>query len=390
MSSAARNAVFLAVLVIALWLILFPQLFILTESLRTAAGPGLAHYREFFSQRSSLEATSNSFWISVWSVVLSALIGTPLAFLFHRMEFPGKRVFGALAALPILLPPLVGAIAIMFLYGESGILTRAVQSLFGLAQPPFRFSGFFAILAVHAYTLYVYFFLFVKAGLERLDEAQLEAARSLGASEFRVFASVTLPLLTPALVGASLITFLTSMASFSAPYLFGGGTRVLTVQIFNSKVNGDLALAYAQSVVLVAISLLALMVMRYYETRRSYASLSKGGGSVARRVKNKNLERALGVLAIGAVIFLLLPHLTILLVSFVKEGSWTTEILPPSYTAENYAHLLADRQFFDPIRNSVVMSLAATLGNLVWGFLAAYLLSARRRFRGTTQAACRR
>ncbi|MBI4455690.1 MAG: iron ABC transporter permease [Acidobacteria bacterium] len=382
MSNRARFLIVCVVLVIALWLIFYPQLFIALESLRTSSGWGLAHYQEFFSERANIQATLNSLWISVWSVLLAAIIGTPLAFLFHRLEFPGRKTFSALAALPMLLPPLVGTIAIMFLYGESGIMTRSIQWLFGLSQPPFQFSGFFAILAVHAYTLYVYFFLFVTAGLERLDESQLEAARSLGASEFQVFRNVTLPLLTPALVGASLLTFLTSMASFSAPYLFGGGTRVLTVQIFNSKVNGDLALAYTQSLVLVAASLLVLIVLRHYETRRSYASLSKGAGTFRRRIKNRKLERIFGALSIAAVIFLLLPHLTILLVSFVEEGSWTTQILPPQYTVDNYRRLFGDPQFFQPIHNSVVMSLTATVANLLWGFVAAYLLSAKKPFWG--------
>ena len=175
MSHRARLWILSLVVAVALWAILYPQLFVLKESLSVASGWGLDSYREFFSQRSNLTATLNSFWISVWSVLLSAVIGTPLAFFFQRLDFPGRRLFGALAALPILLPPLVGAIAIMFLYGESGILTRSVQRLLGWSQPPYEFNGFFAILAVHAYTLYVYFYLFVRAGLERLDESQLEA-----------------------------------------------------------------------------------------------------------------------------------------------------------------------------------------------------------------------
>ena len=210
MSNRARAVTVAVVVLIALWLILFPHLFVAVESLSTPAGWGLENYRQFFAEPANLEATLNSFWISVWSVLVAAIIGTPLAFLFHSLEFPGRRIFAALAGLPILLPPLVGAIAIMFLYGESGIFSRSLQVFMGMSEPPFRFSGYFAILAVHAYTLYVYFFLFVMSGLERLDRAQLEAARTLGASEVRLFFRITLPLLTPALVGAALITFLTS------------------------------------------------------------------------------------------------------------------------------------------------------------------------------------
>ncbi len=110
--------------------------------------------------------------------MLAAAIGVPLAFLFERADFPGRRALGALVALPVALPPLVGVIAFLFLYGESGFVSRAVQALFRLERPPWRLAGPGAILLVHAYSMYVYFYLFTRAGLSRLDAAYLEAAAS--------------------------------------------------------------------------------------------------------------------------------------------------------------------------------------------------------------------
>src|SRR5690606_19889123 len=112
-----------------------------------------------------------------------------------------------------------------------------------------------AILLVHAYTMYVYFFLFTSAGLARLDGALAEAAAALGASRFTIFRRVTLPMLGPALAGASLLVFMTSMGSFSAPYIFGGGFRVLSTQIFVSKLNGELSIAAVETVILAAVSI---------------------------------------------------------------------------------------------------------------------------------------
>ena len=165
------------------------------------------------------------------SVALAAAIGVPLAFLFERYDFPGRGVLGALMALPAVLPPLVGVIAFLFLYGESGFVARAVQALFGLRDAPWRLQGPGAILLVHAYSMYVYFYLFTRAGLARLDESMLEAAASLGAGRWRTWRRVVLPLLRPSLGGAALLTFMTALASFSAPYVFGGGFRVMTTQI---------------------------------------------------------------------------------------------------------------------------------------------------------------
>ena len=218
-SAPGRRTLWLAapLLLLLLWLFVYPNLVVLGESVAGEAGLTLDAYREFFATRAELEALWSSVWISAVSVVLCGLIGVPLAFLFSRYDFPGRTLFGALAALPVLLPPLVGAIAFMFLFGDSGILTRLVQDALGLAEPPWRLSGAPAILLVHAYTMYVYFYLFVRAGLMRLDEATVEAARSLGAGRWRTFRKVTLPLLTPSLSAAALLVFMTSMASFSAP-----------------------------------------------------------------------------------------------------------------------------------------------------------------------------
>ena len=280
--------------------------------------------------------------------------------------------------LPVLLPPLVGVIAFLFLYGESGILTRTLQMLLGLDEPPFSLRGIPAILWVHAYTMYVYFYLFVSAALKRLDESLREASLSLGASRRRTFLRVTLPVLTPAMVGAALLTFMTSMASFSAPYIFGGGVRVLSLQIYNSKLNGDLEMALVETVVLTMVSLLFLILLQRYEATGKYRAVGKGASPRLRPLRGKGLRLAMAVLGISAVLFLLLPHLTLVLISFSQDGTWTTEILPPRYTAANYGRLLADDRFLEPILNSLKMATLATAANLVFALAAGWLLIQRK------------
>ncbi len=171
----------LAVALVLAWLVGYPLLMTLIEALGGPAGWTSGHFAEFVQRPDEWLALWRSLWISFASVVLAALVGVPLAFLFERTEFPGRRLLGAVAALPVALPPLVGVIAFLFLYGESGFVSQAVQGLLGLEQPPWRLAGPGAILLVHAYSMYVYFYLFTRAGLARLDAALLEAAASLGA-----------------------------------------------------------------------------------------------------------------------------------------------------------------------------------------------------------------
>ncbi|MGH8721928.1 MAG: ABC transporter permease, partial [Burkholderiales bacterium] len=279
------------------------------------------------------------------------------------------------------LPPLVGVIAFLFLAGESGVLTRLVQEALGRERAPWRLIGAPAILLVHAYTMYVYFYLFARAALARLDEAMLEAAASLGAGRWRTFRRVVLPLLEPALYGAAILVFMTSMASFSAPYIFGGGYRVLTTQIYASKVSGALALALVETVVLAASSLLFLWLLRRSEVERGVVGAAKGVQQARRSVRSPAGRAALGLAGGLVALLLLLPHLTLLLVSFVPEGAWTTQILPSRYTLSNYGALAADPQLLRPVLNSLQMASLATAANIAFCFLAAWLV-VRGRVRG--------
>ncbi|MGQ0560587.1 MAG: ABC transporter permease, partial [Gemmatimonadota bacterium] len=358
-----------------LWLVLYPNLFVLADSLLDDGRLTLVHYAAFLGSAAELCALWNSVWISAGSVVLSALIGVPLAFLFTRYRFPGRRVLGALASLPVLLPPLVGVIAFLFLYGETGFLTRGIQLLLGLDNPPWRLNGPGAVLLVHAYTMYVYFYLFVIAGLARLDPAALEAAAALGASRTRTWLRVTLPMLAPAIGGAALLVFMTSMGSFSAPYIFGGGFRVLTTQVFASKLNGELGMAAVETVFLALASIFFLIWLQRYERGRTYTGAAKGTSAI-RRIEHSPAARfALMIAGCLIALFLILPHLTVLLVSFVPEGTWTTEFMPPSYSLESYRQVFTRAETLRPIINSFNMATAATIANVVFALLAGYLLT---------------
>jgi iron(III) transport system permease protein len=356
--------------VLLLWLVGYPLLVTLAEAL-DAPRWTLRHFAEFARRPEEWLTLWASVWISLATVGLAAAIGVPLAFLFERREFPGRRVLGALVSLPVVLPPLVGVIAFLFLYGESGFVARGVQALLRLEKSPWRLSGPTAVLLVHAYTMYVYFYLFTRAGLSRLDGALLEAAAALGASRRTVLTRVTLPLLRPVLTGAALLTFMTSLASFSAPYVFGGGFRVMTTQIVASKLNGDIPMAMVETVTLAVVALAGLAFLQRSEAGRLVAGGGRGVAPARRRLGRSRWIVAAFGWALAAL--LLLPHATLVLVSLVPRSTWTIEILPPVLDFSNYAALLTEPERFRPLVNSLWMAVAATAGALVLGFLAARL-----------------
>jgi iron(III) transport system permease protein len=376
----------LAIAAFLAWLVGYPLLMTLLEALGGSKGWTLHWFAEFFHRPDEWLALWRSLWISAASVLLAALIGVPLAFLFERTEFPGRRILGAIVALPVALPPLVGVIAFLFLYGESGFVSRSVQALLRLENPPWRLLGPAAILLVHAYSMYVYFYLFTRAGLARLDAALLEAAASLGAGRCRALFRVTLPLLRPALAGAALLTFMTALASFSAPYLFGGGFRVMTTQIIASKLNGEVALAQAETVMLAGLALLALGALRRADRTVSVGTGVRGIAPARRRLRSPFARFAAGLFGWLLALLLLLPHAVLLLVSLVPAFTWTSQPFPPVLNLDNWKSLVTASEHLRPLVNSLWMGGVSTALALALGFAAARLAALRRdRMRGVLE-----
>jgi iron(III) transport system permease protein len=378
MSATRRSPVLAAVLLLLLaWLVVYPLILVLLEGVREPAGWTLRYVQLFLERPTEWQALWGSLWISVASVLLAAAIGIPLAFLFARYDLPGGRVLAGLVALPAVLPPLVGVIAFLFLYGETGFVSLLVQRVFGLTEPPWRLQGAGAILLVHAYSMYVYFYLFVRAALQALDASLLEAAASLGAGRWRTLRSVVLPQLYPALGGAALLTFMTALASFSAPYIFGGGFRVMPTQIVATRLNGDDRLAMVETIALTILALAALWLFRGARRDNRAGGGRKGVAPARLVVRRRGLRLLLAVVGWSFAVLLLLPHLTLLLVSFVPIGTWTTEPLPPAYTLRNYLTLVQDPVRARPLANSLWLAAVAT-GASVAIALAGALVSLRR------------
>lgn len=366
--------------IVLAWLVVYPIFLVLVESVRGPSGWTLEHVSRFLERGNTWEALWGSLWISLVSVVLAGTLGVPLAFLFSWVDFPGRRVLSGLVALPAVLPPLVGVIAFMFLYGETGFVAHLVRAVFRLDRAPWRLEGAGAILLVHGYSMYVYFYLFIRAALARLDSSMLEAAASLGAGRTRTLFRVVLPMVRPALTGAALLTFMTSLASFSAPYIFGGGFRVMTTQIVTTRLNGDNGLAMVQTVSLALVALVALWSFRGNVGGTGYTAQAKGVAPKPRPIRGRRARVAMATAAWAAAIVLLLPHATVILVSLVPFGTWTTEAIPPAYTVQNYVALVTEPERLRPLVNSVTMASVATALAVGLSVLAG-VLAVRRKVR---------
>lgn len=382
-----RSKYFVYVLISPIFLVLlayviypFYQTFL--QSVMTEEGATFENYQRFFGLTSTanLEALWTSIYISVISVITCAIVGVTMAFLMERYEFPGRKILSVLILVPMALPPLVGVLSFTFLYGESGIIPRFFQALFNLDSVPFALKGVVGVIVVHTFTMYTYFYLTAAAAIKGLDPSLEEAATSLGSGRIRIWLKVILPMLTPSLVASSLLVFMISMASYTAPLMFGVD-RTMTMQIYLSRTNGNLDMAATQSTILSIVSISFLILMRWYQGRRNFQNQSKGIGVHRTELRSQWAKYlSMGFSFIG-VIILMLPILVLVLISFSVDGEWTVQIIPTSYTLQHYIDLFTDERTWRPIWNSLQMSFVATAGNILFGVAAAYAL-VRMKFKG--------
>jgi iron(III) transport system permease protein len=376
------SAAVLVLLALVLWgYVVGPLISTVRQSFEGEGGPLRDYVRFFnFSRGAQGEAMLGSLILSVVSVVTAGMTGLFLAVLFNRWDFPLKNVCRVLVLVPIALPPLMGVEAFVLLYGVGGTFPQILGELFHQSANRFAITGVSGVVLVHTLTMYPYFYLTIAAALAQTDDSLEEAAYSLGASRFQTWKRILLPMLTPAIVSGALLTFMSSMASYTAPLLFGVD-QVMTTQIVNAKTNGDLRFASVVSVMLGLISIFFLIVIRSYEQRTVYRTQSKGGARKQRRITSRPAKVIVLGVALISTVFLMLPIAMIFILAFSVNGSWRTAPLPSRYTTLNFVSLFSDPRSWAPVRNSLEMSAIAVAGTVLLGVTSAYVIG-RMRFRG--------
>jgi len=225
-----------------------------------------------WAELSPAEATA--LWLSLkiglWSVAGALPVAFGLAWLLARGRFLGKALLDAVVHLPLVLPPVVTGFVLLLAFGRTGPIGQWLESWFGVTVM-FRWTGAAIAAAVMALPLMVRA---MRLGLEAVDPRLEAAARTLGATRARVFASVTLPLALPGIIAGAVLGFARSVGEFGATITFvssiPGETQTLPIAIYSAlQVPGGEAAALRLSVVAVLLSLAALMISEYLARRAS-------------------------------------------------------------------------------------------------------------------------
>ena len=336
----------------------------------TGTGFTLDHLLLVFQDPLNRQGLLNSAAIGFFTTLLCMVIGLPLAMLNAGYSYPCKKMLNAVALVPLILPPFVGAIGLRAILGRQGTLNTLLGTDFDILGEG-RFWGVVITQALHLYPI---IYLNATAALANLDPALKECAENLGAGPFRRFFRITMPLIRPGLFAGGTIVFIWSFTELGTPLMFDYYT-VTPVQIFfGLKEVENSAEPYALTVVLLGCSILLYAVGKTLFGGRAHAMYAKASRASA----EKPLVGLPGFLATAAFfavgLLAIVPHLGVIFTSLSAPGAWYHSILPESFTLEHFGYALSDPAATTSIRNSLLLSLAAMSLDIVVGLVIAYLL----------------
>ena len=261
--------------------ILYPLAILLTDSVvvekningTTLKTIGFANFIKIFKMTNFRHAISNTLWLGLISGIGSTVIGFLFAYVDSYVDVGSKivkKLFGVVSILPVVSPPFVLSLSAILLFGRTGVITRG---LFNMNNT--QLYGWRGIALVQILTFFPVCYMMLKGLLKNIDPSLEEAARNMGASRFKVFQTVTFPLLLPGIGNAFLVSFIESGADFANPMIIGGNFDTLATSIYLQLTGAyDKSGATAMAVVLLVISMGLFILEKYWLERKSVATLT--------------------------------------------------------------------------------------------------------------------
>ncbi len=354
--------------------VLWPLAQIFLEGFRTSYGSSelsLVHFEELLGQPMVGRAMRNTMILGVITSVVATVVGTLIAYTLTLTDVPYKALLRILVVLPLVSPPFAVSHAFILLFGRRGLITYDLLNITqGNIYGP---HGIILVQLISDTPLVVLILMSVFASISRDLE---DAAEDLGGRPFYVLRTVTFPLVTPAILTAALLTFISSISDFGNPMLIGGGYQVLATQAFIQMIElFDLQSGAALAMMLVIPALIAFIIQHYIVSRRSYVTVTGGARTGHIRPLPGWIKWPLFALTVAMGMFTVLLYGSIFVGAMVN--AWGFDY---SLTTKNLVGL---KSAFPQLWNSLKVSVGAGLVGGIIGIVIAWLV-ARQKFPGRT------
>ena len=372
-----------AIAVILPLITLFVSSFLVLDDMGFDSEWGFGNYTTLFTDRIIPKAMLNSLYISSGTTVVSTELGVSLAWINARTNCPGRDYLEPYNLIPFFLSPFVGAIAWHNLASPKiGLLNVWYRDLFGVEGYLINVDNLWGVIWVTGLFFTPLVYLFVVGSLRRMDPSLEDSARTTGAGLLRTTLTITLPLVTPAILSGAIIVFVTSAGEFGVPFKLAApyGWETLTTQIFTKAVGDDANhyLGATMSMVLGIITVVLIWVQRVYIAPRSYTTVTGKGFRPNVLDLGKMKWVAFGFNLSYIFVAVILPIFCLFIVSL--HPVWTAEIIPSDMSLNNYVKTLfwwredSIRAATDGIINSFILAFSGASIAMVLALVVSYMI----------------
>lgn len=352
--------------------ILYPLAILMVDSILGEHGPTLDIIARVLAMPAFDKAITNTLAVGFFVGILATLVGLLFAYVEVYVYLKSRIIsalFKVVSMLPVVSPPFVLSLSVIMLFGKAGIITRHLLGIYDN-----NVYGFWGIALVQTLTFFPVCYMMFRGLLRNIDPSLEEAARDMGASRWKVFTSVTLPLILPGLGNAFLVTFIESIADFANPMLIGGSYDTLATSIY-LQITGayDKQGAAAMAVVLLAITLTMFVVQKYVLEAKSTATLTGKAARERMLIADASVRFPLsmlcGLLAVGVITM----YLCVPLGALFK--TWGYDF---SLTFKWFEQVFELHDGFQAFRDSFVLSLIASPICALLSMIISYLVVKRK------------
>ena len=344
--------------------IILPLCKIFAYSITTNDGKlGFQAALDILKSKAYLQPLKNSLLLGLTTGVLATCIGYIFAYALTRVDMPLKRFFKIIATIPIISPPFILSLSMIFLFGRNGLITN---KLFGFEDA--NVYGMHSLVIVQTISFFPVAFLTLTGTLAKLNPAVEDAALNLGASRGRIFRTVTLPLSIPGILSSLLLVFIQSLEDFSNPAVISGNFSTLAVEAYRT-ITGmyDMRGGSLMALMLLVPTLIAYILQKYWLSGKSFVTVTGKPTTSRQQSRDPKMVWPLFAFCMLVAAIIILFYGTVLVGAFVKI--WGINF---HFTLAHFKYVLT--LGWNPLKNSVILALAATpIGGLL-GMIIAFLV----------------
>ncbi|MFK4293402.1 iron(III) transport system permease protein [Bacillus sp. RC240] len=349
-------------------MLVLPLLQLFTQAFydKDGAFVGVANFSKYFTTPTLVQSLQNTIWISGATTIISVTLAFAYAYAITRTNVFGKRVFQYIALLPLFAPTMMHGIALTYLFGNQGLITKGMFGLFeGIQIPLYGPVGI--VMAEVMYT-FPQAFLILLIALQGSDYRLYEASNMLGASKVKQFLTVTLPSVKYGLISAMFVVFTLSFTDFGAPKIVGGQYNVLATDVYKQVIGQqNMSMGATVGMILLIPAIFAFAVDRI--TQRKQANLLSSKAVPYRIINNKKRDVISFVYCSVVTSMIILLFVAVGIAASVKVWPYNM-----SFTLEhfNFSSLTGDG--LEAFKNSVIVSAVTAVIGAILTFVFAYAI----------------